>query len=194
MEVYLEQNPSESDYVSPYPPLESAYMSPYPPNNNTQRGYSVQGTASASFSHGGDQALAPIPANTASMMGPSSAQVNNASSSQTVSPEFSWNNLADQVVLTGYRAEQKISEIAIQLKKNGYHITYYKIRDSLRRQGVDKIKEKLDLEKPLPWDTDAEAFALALHGRGQTVQQITTQLCKDGCAVTVAQVAARLNR
>lgn len=46
----------------------------------------------------------------------------------------------------------------------------------------------------LNWDAHAEAFALSGHRSGQTVSQITAQLCRNGYMATTANVVSSLNR
>lgn len=65
--------------------------------------------------------MAPGPPNTTSMIGPSNAQANNASTkSQTEPPRFSWDNEADQFALSAHHTGKTKPQIKAQLALNGY--------------------------------------------------------------------------
>lgn len=109
-----------------------------------------------------------------------------------------WDDHADKFSLVAHNAGKDPREIARQLILNGYSATRWDVMDSLEKQEKEKKpvlvpQAAVVVPKYRVWDKDANEFALAQHNAGQTVQQIATQLIKNGYTATRAEVASRLH-
>ncbi|MCJ1342922.1 hypothetical protein MMC31_001111, partial [Peltigera leucophlebia] len=129
-----------------------------------------------------------------------------------------WDSRADTFALAAHSHGQTPSQIAAQLCKNGYEAAGAMVVASLNRQRISAQLElpgvtapnheasggkqmsnkakpnKVKPKQPLPWDSNTDAFALNANAQGQTVPQITAQLCRNGYGATITQVVASLNR
>lgn len=114
------------------PPVMPERTNPYAGNRaaSTTNPYGERPTrnyaASASDSHG--QQTAAITGAQAS-----------AQAYTNVPPVYQWNARADDFTLSAYRIGRTASQIADQLRNNGYNITVEEVAASLRKQGYTNV-------------------------------------------------------
>lgn len=109
-------------------------------------------------------------------------------------PKLRWNTQADTFAMAGHSAGQSAGQIFRQLAKNGYITSKDEVGANLKRMGVQKVLWVDKKAAPLPWDAQADAFAISAHLAGQTVSQIAAQLCKNGYRAITADVVTSLNK
>lgn len=85
---------------------------------------------------------------------------------------------------------QNASQIIKTLAKKGYTATETDIIACLHRQ---KEAQK-EVPASLSWNAQADTFAVAAVGMGQSIAHITRQLCENGYTTSTAEVAASLQK
>ena len=108
---------------------------------------------------------------------------------------FAWDGQADTFTMIGHNAGKSGWEILRRLVQHGYAVSKAEVAASLKRQGARNINWNApEIPTFCPWNAQANNITLTQHSSGQTVQQISALLNQTGFRVTVAEVAANLNR
>ena len=106
----------------------------------------------------------------------------------------SWDAQADAFAIAAHTTGQTAAQISSQLIRNGYNPTKAEVVANLHGLGAQNVSWGVVAVPKFRWDAQADTFAMAAHRAGQSVSQISAQLCRNGYAVTTAEVTASLNK
>lgn len=88
------------------------------------------------------------------------------------------------------QAGKPLYSIMNQLRSNGYEVSSQEVAARLKNNGARIYRS----QPGSMWDSGAEAFVFNAYNSGQTVAQISAQLCRRGYEAPVVLVVASLRR